>query len=192
MKKIIITLLIFIGLTISLPVLAITLYDYYIQRQSHFPSIKERAEEYNVYFPDEYKGTAEQNIKFRQLLEGLGNEEVAIGGFTSRGYSTNFLTVATSGPMSVGSDAQILATSSSQRAYVSICNANATDSAILGMNNDRTMATTVSIALNASIFIQPKTCYEIKPENMYEGSIRASSTGATITLIVYEATTNDK
>src|SRR3990167_10393748 len=100
MKKIIIPILLF---AFALPVLGLTLYDYYIQTEGYFPSVNERAKEYNIYFSDKYRGTYEQNVKF---LDKLTDEESAIGGFTSRGYPTNFLTVSTSGPISIGSDAQ--------------------------------------------------------------------------------------
>lgn len=60
----------FIGLffLIVFTVSAGSLYDYYIQRQGFFPSIGERAEEYESVFNEEYKGTAEQNIELENYL----------------------------------------------------------------------------------------------------------------------------
>ena len=54
---------------VVLTVSAGSLYDYYIQRQGSFPSISERAEEYESVFNEEYKGTVEQNIQFKNYLE---------------------------------------------------------------------------------------------------------------------------
>ena len=108
------------------------------------------------------------------------------GGFTTRGYQVNLLTHATSGPMIVSGNVQILATTT-ERAYASICNYGAGE-AVLGLTNDKPIGN--GNFVNTSVHLADNQCYEIAPINLYTGAIRASST-AESTLIIYEATATD-
>lgn len=95
----------------------------------------------------------------------------------------NFTTTATSGPMTVLSNDQLLATSSS-RTYASICNTTATQ-VYLNLDQDigaSVNATTVIIAGAAGY----NACYVINGDNLYTGAINASSTIGAVLLLVSE------
>ncbi len=95
--------------------------------------------------------------------------------FSGGTYAGNvgFFQTATSGAMTITSDAQILATSSS-RGYVIICN-DSSQVVYLGLDADKPVTlSTAQVRLNAS-----GGCYEINDLNRYWGAIRASSTNET-------------
>lgn len=52
-------------LALSTPAYAGTLYEFY---GGHLPSVEKRAESYNIFFSDTYRGTAEQNSRFLGVL----------------------------------------------------------------------------------------------------------------------------
>lgn len=59
------TFLITALILLAVPASAMTLWEFY---DGNLPSIDERAETYNKYFDDEYRGTAEQNTNFLNAL----------------------------------------------------------------------------------------------------------------------------
>lgn len=89
-----------------------------------------------------------------------------------RGLSASwFSSIATSGIMTVVGDARILATST--RKYAIICNDDASDKLYLSLDADKPVTTTGE---NTSVVVAVNSCYEIDTDNLYTGSIRASST----------------
>lgn len=121
----------------------------------------------------------ENTLKYTLIIIGI----VIVGGvsFLARSdenvggtafNSAKLYTAATSGPMTVTSDVQILATST-RRAYAIICN-DSSQVVYLGINNDVAVNSNNGIRLNAS-----GGCYEINDQNLYAGSVRASSTNET-------------
>lgn len=113
-----------------------------------------------------------------------GEDNKGLGGIFGRG----FFQTATSGPMTITSNDQLLATSSA-RGLAIICNPTST-LVYLNLDQDKsaslTQATTVIIAGAAGY----NACYEVKPDNageIYWGAINASSTNETsVTLLISE------
>jgi len=86
---------------------------------------------------------------------------------------SRFNSVATSSVMTVTSDVMILATST--RSHAIICN-DGGNKVYLGINSDKPITNDGSLVYNAGIAIAANTCYEFNNDNLYAGSIRASST----------------
>ena len=110
------------------------------------------------------------------------NKDTKDSSFGSAFDAATFQSAATSGPMTVLADVQLLATSSS-RTNVIICNDSA-QVVYLNLNQDIAVdlngvpTSTASVRLNAN-----GGCYEIDELNLYQGAIRASSTNETASLL---------
>ena len=97
--------------------------------------------------------------------------------FGSAFDAATFQSAATSGPMLITVDEQILATSS-ERTYAIICN-DSTTVVYLSIDQDAEASHDSGIRLNAN-----GGCYEIDELNLYQGAVRASTTNETESLLL--------
>jgi len=81
--------------------------------------------------------------------------------------------VASSSVMVVAGDIRILATST--RSLAIVCNDGA-NKVYLGIDSDKKITYNGTLTFNAGIALAANTCYTFNNDNLWAGSIRASST----------------
>lgn len=106
---------------------------------------------------------------------------VPTGGYAQS--ATTYLQTATSGVMAITSSAQILATST--RLSASICNPTST-LVYLNMDADKVADATTGATVIIAGAAGYEGCYQIDDQNLYQGAIQASSTGASVDLFISE------
>lgn len=93
-----------------------------------------------------------------------------------------FSEIATTGSMVINGDVRVLSTTT-DRAYALFCNDESTNAMYIGFNKDTPMTKD-----KKGIKLEAGECYEINRNNLYTGSVRATSTTATDTLTITEGT----
>lgn len=118
----------------------------------------------------------------------LFSQTTSVASATGPFYTNLAVNATTTQSFSVTSSTRILATSTSgigqsyTRVYASICNPNA-NPVYLNMNADQVASSSAGYTTVIAAAAGYNACYEITDRNTYNGSVQASSTNQTATVI---------